>query len=114
MSEEQLEYIVKSGALSSVTTSPHVDSRPLSTSTPSAKDVEVVSVPMRANPRDLPVKVKPKDAIKKAELYAKRQLYKRMRKLEELANGIYMVRPTKKGDPPTELVMRSVEVGEEG
>lgn len=105
---EQLTLFVSSEAIDIPSSQPEVKF----TSTPSVTDVEVVDVPIRVRPTNLATKVRQKDAIKKAEKYTKGQLYKRIRKLEELANGVYLIRKARKNEKERELCLRDPETGE--
>lgn len=54
-----------------------------------------------------------KEAIGKAEARTRKRLLKYIKKLEELAAGVYMVEPKRTMGADTELVMRDTESGEE-
>ena len=60
-----------------------------------------------------PKRLTEKQAVTKAETRVRRSLARHIRKLEELAKGVYIVEPTRKGHKPKVLILRDSESGEE-
>ena len=61
-----------------------------------------------------PQRISNKEAIEKAESHVRKwgNLKKHLKKIEELAMGVYMVTPTRKGGP-SDLILRDTETGKE-
>lgn len=60
-----------------------------------------------------PKRLTEKQAVTKAEHRVRRSLARHIAKLEELAKGVYIVEPTRKGHTPKQLILRDTETGEE-